>query len=355
MRILQLIDSLQIGGAEQIAVNYANSLASEIDKSYLCTTRIEGELKGKISDEVGYLFLDKRLTIDVKAIRKLYGFVKKNKIDIIHAHTTSFFLAALIKLCNRKVKVIWHDHNGNRLSASGKQNRILKYCSYFFHGVIVVNVNLKSWAEARLKVKQVHYLPNFSVLEKNKMTTVLKGNTGKRIICLANLRYPKNHMLLLKTFFQLSDLHEDWSLHLIGEDYGDSYSTEIHKFIKANNLNKKVYLYGLRQDIKEILEQAEIGVLCSTSEGLPLALLEYGLAKLAVIASNVGDCEKVITNSSEGLLIPSNDADALFEALSTYMKNKDLRSHNGEMLYNRIMNDFSKHKVIKSLVSIYTD
>ena len=57
MRIVQLIDSLDAGGAERMAVNYANALQSKIEFSGLVTTRKEGGLKEQINPKVSYLFL----------------------------------------------------------------------------------------------------------------------------------------------------------------------------------------------------------------------------------------------------------------------------------------------------------
>ena len=60
MRILQIIDSLDIGGAEKMAVNYANALSHKIEFSGLVTTRREGELKSQLNSEVNYLFLNRK-------------------------------------------------------------------------------------------------------------------------------------------------------------------------------------------------------------------------------------------------------------------------------------------------------
>ena len=75
MKVLQLIDSLEAGGAERVAVNYANGLLDHLDGSYLCTTRAEGLLKSSLNKAVGYLFLNKKSTLDFKAILRLYRFV----------------------------------------------------------------------------------------------------------------------------------------------------------------------------------------------------------------------------------------------------------------------------------------
>jgi len=71
MRILQIIDSLDIGGAEKMAVNYANSLSVARDFSGLVATRKEGHLKSQIHPDVNYLFLGKKKAIDISAILRL--------------------------------------------------------------------------------------------------------------------------------------------------------------------------------------------------------------------------------------------------------------------------------------------
>ena len=114
MRIVQIIDSLEAGGAERMAVNYANALANEIDFSALVVTRKEGDLRNQINTNVPYLFLNKGSALDIIALLQLRKFILKNNIEIIHAHGTSFFFAFLLKLVLPSVKLVWHDHLGIR-------------------------------------------------------------------------------------------------------------------------------------------------------------------------------------------------------------------------------------------------
>jgi len=112
MKVLQLIDTLNAGGAERVALNYANELSQHLEGSYLCATRQEGPLKNQIKPEVGYLFLQKKSALDLGAVRRLSQYVKANKINLIHAHGTSFLTAVLCKLFVRNLKIVWHDHYG---------------------------------------------------------------------------------------------------------------------------------------------------------------------------------------------------------------------------------------------------
>src|SRR5680860_1615923 len=89
VKVIQLIDSLRPGGAEKMAVTYANALVGQVEGSYLCCTRMEGMLKESLLTEVEYLFLNKKSSLDLKAILKLRNFIKSRQIEIVHAHSTS--------------------------------------------------------------------------------------------------------------------------------------------------------------------------------------------------------------------------------------------------------------------------
>jgi glycosyltransferase involved in cell wall biosynthesis len=353
MKVLQLIDSLNAGGAERVAVNYANALAGYVEKSFLCATRAEGLLKQSLLKEVHYLFLNKKSILDFKAIRKLNRFVKTNDITIVHAHASSFFIATIIKILNPKLVLIWHDHYGKSAFLNERPRFALKLCSKLFTHVFTVNSKLEDWSKEVLNIKSVGFLPNFAVANNVKSTTTLKGEDNKRIVCLSNLRPQKDHLNLIKAFKIVAKEKPEWSLHIAGHDFNDDYSLSIKNFVIANKLEHRVFMYGSCADTHNILKQSSIGVLSSKSEGLPLALLEYGLAELPVIATNVGDCHKVISNPEEGILIEPKNHKVLAEALLTYINDLDLRTKVAQNLYLKVTSTFSEANVMESLIKIY--
>lgn len=353
MRVLQLIDSLETGGAERVAVNLANVLSTEIEQSFLCATRKEGLLGESLSGDVKYLFLNKQKTIDFKAIKRLGAFVKTNNIDIIHAHSTSFFLATIVKIFNKKTSIIWHDHYGNSEFLESRKNGILKICSKYFSHIFSVNRNLENWAKRKLKVRSVSYLPNFATTDKSLSITKLNGVSEKRIVCLANLRPQKDHFTLIEAFKSVNNLYPDWTLHCVGKDFDDEYSEKVKSKVKTLNLSKSVFFYGSKPDVYNILSQCEIGVLSSKSEGLPIALLEYGLAGLAVIATNVGECNNVVKDKVNGFLISSLDYEMLSNGLIKYIDNKKLRSEYSKYYKNYIQEHFSEKSQLEKIIKIY--
>ena len=74
--VIQIIDSLNTGGAEVLAVNIANSLSKKNVNSYICATRQEGKLLTSIDANTGYLFLNRRKKIDFKSLFLFKNYLK---------------------------------------------------------------------------------------------------------------------------------------------------------------------------------------------------------------------------------------------------------------------------------------
>lgn len=353
IRVIQLIDSLEPGGAERMAVTIANGLTEQVAFSGLVTTRLEGGLKSTINEKVGYAFLNKKKAIDIKALIRLRDFIKTNKVNTIHAHGSSYFFAVLLKLTMPSVQIFWHDHFGNRVHAKNNYF-LLRILSVFFSGVFTVNELLKDWAQKKLQVKNVEFLSNFTSETTDEIpVTILKGTSDKRIVFLANLHYPKNHILALRSFLASQIANEGWTLHLIGKDKKDSYSEELKNFIQQNNLQDTVFIYGTCTDVKSILKQAKVGILVSSYEGFPVTLLEYGMAELTVISTDVGYCNTIIQNNKTGYLIPSDSDELLTEAFINLSNESHKNTTLAENLNTFVKNNYDPEKVVQKIIAAY--
>lgn len=349
MRVLQLIDSLNPGGAERMAVNIANALSRLDMESYLCTTREEGRLKLELEEGVSYIFLQKLRTLDFLALLKLRRFIKNHGITHIHAHTTSYFFATLLKLSTPKLVVIWHEHHGSRIATKRRDNLTLYFCSIFFSGIIAVNKELQEWCHRNLAVRKVIYLPNF-------VPTFLIEEIQERekiIICLANLRTPKNHRLLLKAFSMVHIKHPEWKLKFLGTDFKGSYSEDLQNIIINRELQSSVIFAGNNKLVHNELTGAAIGVLSSDSEGLPMAILEYGATGLAVVCTDVGQCKDVVSNF--GKIVPPKNAEALAEALLFYIEDEKNRMADALVFSTHISENYAEAAIIPKLLNIYKE
>jgi glycosyltransferase involved in cell wall biosynthesis len=354
MRILQLIDSLETGGAERMAVNYANALVDEVSFSGLVATRKEGGLLTQLDGKVEYLFLNRSGIFDFKAILKLRKYIKTHNISIIHAHGTSFFLAVLMKVVGLKVKIVWHDHYGNSEFLEKRKKTILKISSLFFYKIITVNKLLTKWGVKNLYCNKIKYLPNFVFFENENEIITLKGISDKRILCLANLRPQKNHGMLIDVAKKIKISFPDWSFHLIGKNFNDDYSSEIQKKIIEENLEDTVFIYAATNAVASAIKQSSIGVLTSFSEGLPVSLLEYGYFGLPTIATAVGEIPNVL-HTDNGILIKSLDSDSFAQAIEKVITDINYRNLIGMKLKKEIHLNYTKEAVIINYIKFLSD
>jgi len=354
INVLQLIDSLSIGGAERMSVNLANVLAQEGAGSFLCATRKGGALERMIAKEVDYSVLQKRSFFDIKALLALIKLIKKHNISIVHAHSTSIFTAVLVKPFTG-VKVIWHDHYGDSERLAQRPSQSLRIASLLVDAVISVNEKLATWSRERLFVRQsdVHFIPNFATLSPSGKEPKLPGSKETRIVCLANLREQKDHMTLLKAFAKLHTTLPQWHLLLVGEDRNDAYSASLKAYITEEGLEGVVHILGARSDSADILLASSIGVLSSASEGLPVALLEYGLAGLPVVVTNVGQCAEVVGDGKYGKLVSPGDPDAFYDALESLVLSQESRAVYANSFKDHLLQNYSQSAVIDKVMKIY--
>lgn len=329
-----------------MAVNFANALQPHINGSYLCCTRQEGLLKAQLKSEVGYIFLNKKSSLDPRAILKLQNYIKEKNITIIHAHSSSYFLAGLLKIIGGSFKIIWHDHFGESEFLKKREFKILKKFSNLFAGIISVNTVLKNWAIQELHCEYVIELKNFipKIETTGSTSIILNGSPNDfKIICVANLRPQKDHFNLFRAF-ELLEPNNHISLHLIGEDPGTVYSASVLKYMENSYVSHKIHYYGAQSEILPFLQQADLGVLSSRSEGLPLALLEYGIAGLSVVCTNVGQCAEVINNC--GKVVEKENPKMLYEGILTYIKDRVKMNEEGKKFQQKVKANYSELEVL---------
>jgi glycosyltransferase involved in cell wall biosynthesis len=355
IRVMHVVDTLTAGGRERMAVNLANSLPRQRFAVYLCTTRYDGPLAEVVAADVGRLRLERTRRYDLAAARRLIAFNQANGIEILHAHDASIFLAALASLFPPFPAVIWHDHFG-LYATEERPVWLYRLGIRRVRGVIAVNEPLARWSKQTLRVPQerVWYVPNFVCSNgKHGECISLPGSSGNRIVCVANLRAQKDHLTLLRAMVLVTRELPEAHLLLVGDATEPEYSKRVHAEIVRQGLEGNVSVLGARKDVDSILKSCDIGVLSSVSEGLPLSLIEYGMAGLPAVATDVGQCAEVLDAGRAGILVPSGSAEKLAEALLSLLNSPQRRIALGNRFRHRVEECHSPAAVMAQICRIY--
>jgi glycosyltransferase involved in cell wall biosynthesis len=352
--VLHLVDTLDPGGTERVAVNLVNHLSRDRFRPFLATTRREGPLADEVLPDVGRLSLGRSSsTLDLRALRRLVAFIRENGISILHAHASAVFFAHLAALAPPRPRVVWHDHFG-RYRDEQRPAWLWGPPARRAAAVVAVNEDLARWSRERLGVDsgRVFYLPNF-VPEAPDGVPVpdLPGEPGRRVVCVANFRAQKDHLTLLRAFARVAEEEPGAQLLLAGAEVEPACAARVRE--QAAALAGRIFFLGSRPDVPNLLRGCDVGVLASSSEGFPLSLLEYGRAGLAAVATRVGQCSEVLDGGEAGLLVPPGDSGALAGALLALLRDPPRRAALGERLARRVQERYSAKAVIEHLEAVY--
>lgn len=355
---MHLVDTLDIGGAERMAVNLANVMPPDAYRMTVCTTRRDGPLAAGVAAHVSRLRLNRRGRFDLAALRVLAAFMRDEDVDLVHAHGTSLFLARLavgrLPRAERPA-VVWHDHFG-RYATEERPAWLYRWATSGIAGVIAVNSALVEWSRRRLGVPvgRSWYVPNF--VDADPVVgdaPELPGSRDHRIVCVANLRPQKDHLTLLRAMAIVLRSQPDAQLLLVGSTSDQEHLGRVQAEIVRLGLGSRVTILGPRNDVASILRGCRIGVLSSASEGLPLALIEYGMAGLAAVATEVGECPAVLDDGRAGVLVPPGSPDRLAAALVELLQSPARTASVGARLQAHVRHAFGQTEGARRVGAVY--
>lgn len=186
-------------------------------------------------------------------------------------------------------------------------------------------------------------VPDVAVPERQ----VLAGN-AVRMLMVARFDAPKDQAFLLRT---LADLRgTDWMLELVGD--GPQLEAA-RQLVRTQGLSKQVLFSGHCNDVAQRLAQADLFMLISNWEGLPLTILEAMRAGLPVIASDVGGVAEMVQDGVSGYLVSRADQPALLKAINLLLGSEELRHHMGRAGRALYQAHFTFEQMLASTLDIY--
>jgi glycosyltransferase involved in cell wall biosynthesis len=170
---------------------------------------------------------------------------------------------------------------------------------------------------------------------------------------VAHWREQKDHVTLLRAFAIVSRRVPAAHLLLLGTAHDDAYGGRVRRELMALGLEQRVSVLGCREDVAAVLLGCDIGVLSSASEGLPLALLEYGWAGLPAVATRVGECQEVLDGGRAGRLVSPSSPEELAVALLRLLASADERCTLGAALAERVRQVYSPEGAVAAVCRLY--
>ncbi len=382
-KVIYLIATLKIGGAEQQVVEVASRINRDMFEPQIYCLSEGGPLQ-PVAEQHGV-----KVTVFQAGVRKtahstgiplrrpreffsLYRYLQQERPDIVHCYMykpsiygglATRLLKKPILLTNRRRLGVFKDGKPHLQFLENVVNR-------FTDGVLVNSQALKEDVlrrERHLSPDNVHVIHNGVDTQKYCMKeesrTVSSSCLAQRkqafgipvkapvIGMIANLFPYKGHHDLIRAAAKVHQAYPDARFLCIGEDWG--IQGQLETLCSRLGLQDHFLFTGHIQNIAEMLHVIDIQVSASHEEGFSNAILEGMATGKPIVATSVGGTLDVIIDRQTGLLAPPKNPDALATAITILLDTPDFASKLGRNAKKLIEEHFSMEKMLDKLEKLY--
>lgn len=298
-----------------------------------------------------------------KLINQMKRIIIDNNYDMVHTHTP--VASAIVRIACRNipnVQVIYTAHGFHFYKGAPIKNWLIyypieKWLSSFTDTIITINQEDYSRAQ-KFSSKKTVYMPGVGIdLKKFSSNDEYSSNNIRKklnidddeivLLSIGELSKRKNHKVVIEAMGKL----QNKKIHYVIAGKG-LLELELMKLAEKLNVSNQLHLLGFRKDIPELLKMANVFVLPSLQEGLPVSLMEAMAMKKPVIVSDIrGNADLVISNKGGELFRP-NDAEQLSIIIKNIVSDPKLMENYGKFNLNKVK-EYDIEEIILKLKEIY--
>lgn len=362
LRIAMMLESDGPGGAEMMVFRLSQELR---ERGH--TVVPVGPAKGigwlgdlfrgaGVSPEVFRL----RRPIDPHCVSGLVQLFRQHRIDAVHSHefTMAVYGAASSRLL--KLPQVITMHGGFKVCKALRRRVALRWAMRNSeHTVMVSRATQRQFAtDLGLEESRFTVVPNGVPVDAGDATNArLEFGIGENecvLVAVGTLERHKGHQVLLDAMASLvrGGLSTPWRLIIAGGRGGDQQESLLH-FVRVEGLENRVHIVTNRSDVTDLLALADVFVMPSLWEGLPMALLEAMVAGKAIIASATAGIPEAIVDGREGFLVPPGDAAPLAERIRILLTDPQRRASLGAAASVRARREFTVRVMADRYEALY--
>ena len=297
MRILQIITLSELGGAQSVVANLSNRLCEE-NEVIVAAGEGDGKLYGLLDKRIKkekLRHLKRRLSIkhDLLAVFEMTRLYKMYKPDIVHLHSSKAGILGRVAFPSKRIIYTVHGFDSIRI-AYRKFLPIERLMQGFCSSIVGVSKYDKENMLSENITRNVDYIYNgiFIPQISEPLSFNLPKQYKKTVLCIARLSPPKDSVLYMK----IAELLPDYAFVWIG----NQESVVDHP--------ENVYFMGNIQQAGRYNQLADVFVLPSNYEGLPMVIIEAMSLGKPVVASNVGGISEIVRNGINGYVVENKES-----------------------------------------------
>lgn len=331
MRILHLIDSAGIYGAEKVLLSLARECIQHGDDVVVGTIVAPDDHRdplGEASEAMGIAHV--RFTMadgfDTGGLRELVRYADQGGFNVVHTHGyKANILIAISPLASRRWAHVCTLHGWTSQSRLSRlfiyeaiERRVLRRADR----IIAVSDRIAQRINRPTIIGRLVTIPNgirFDVAQATNQCEPESGASGSatRLLAIGRLSREKGFDLLMDAMHLLRERGFAVRLSLAGDG---AERANLEGLVKARSLETEVTFLGYETDAERLFRDADVFVLSSRTEGLPLVLLEAMRGGVSVVSTPVGDVPEVLSGTRCGWMSDDVSAEALADAMAQALR-----------------------------------
>jgi glycosyltransferase involved in cell wall biosynthesis len=358
--VIIFIPTLTTGGAEKLVVDLAIYLDKK--KFNVSVGAVSGIFPEGVTPNKNFSDLTEHHIeiVDLSGINKIETakniliLFHKKRPDIVHANLNTILYIMFFAAVYRTKKRIFTFHNVASISARGfkKQLYLFAFNRLKFTPVAICDyVKSTISTDYKMPLRKIPCIFNGVDTETYCPRIKLNGKHKIEFITTGILYHIKNHRLMIDAFAKVEAKHPDVYLNIIGDG---ELRIELEHQIAGYGLTNKINIQGITDNVVDFLNNADIYVMSSNTEGLPLSVLEAMACGLPVVTTEAGGVVDIVKNGENGFITPVGDVDALSESMIELIENVELRKEMGVASRRRAL-DLDILSCVKQYEKLYSE
>jgi glycosyltransferase involved in cell wall biosynthesis len=173
------------------------------------------------------------------------------------------------------------------------------------------------------------------------------------VLVVGNLCEIKGYPTFLRAAARIQAAVDSCAFVLLGSETVPGYQNELEQLAKSLGLGERIHFLGWRPDVADILRAADVMVLPSSNEGLPLAILEAMACAKPVVATPVGGVGEAIIDGVTGVLVPVGDPERLAAAVVRVLRDPELAQRLGVQARRSVEVRYSLQRFRSEIENLY--
>lgn len=354
MKILQIIPYFCFGGAETLCENLSYALRNQGHDVVVVSLYNEHTPIARRMEAAGIKirYLDKKLGLDLSMVPKLRRIFREEKPDVVHTHLDVIKYATLAAKLAGVPKCVHTVHNLAEKEAEGRVQKIING-TYFRLGwstpVALSPEVAQSIGEFYGRdEKTIPIIGNGIDLSGCQVKEDYSLGNPVNILHVGRFHPQKNHPGLLRSFRELLKTHENCILTLLGD--GDTRK-DMEALAQELGISEKVRFCGVQSNVYPYFHDADLFVLPSDYEGMPMTIIEAMATGLPIAATAVGGVPDMLTDGDSALLTACDER-AFADAMARLIEDGALRERLGRQARADSIR-FSAEEMARHYVEIY--